>query len=70
MIEKWYVIKVSKENKIKFSETEDYLVSISYEDLEEDVERYGDTIVLITPSEEIARKTKKQLNEFNEQLQE
>ena len=68
MIEKWYVIKVSKENKLNFGETQDYLISLYYDDLEDDIDRYGDTVVLITPSEEIARKTKKQLNEFNEQL--
>ena len=63
MNEKWYVIKVSEENKLNFGEKDDYLVSINYEALEEDVERYGDTIVLITPSEELAKNTKKALNE-------
>lgn len=62
MNKKWYVIKVSEENKLNFRDTEDYIVSIGYDVLEEDVERYGDTIVLITPSEELAKNTKKALN--------
>lgn len=63
MSDKWYVIKISEENKLNFGETEDYLVSINYDALEEDVERYGDTIILITPSKEIAETTKRVLNE-------
>ncbi|MDU1629019.1 MAG: hypothetical protein E6835_00420 [Lactococcus lactis] len=67
MSKKWYVIKVSEENK--FNKKRNYIISPYYDNLEKDIKRNKDTIISITPSEEIARKTKKQLNELNQQLQ-
>ncbi|NBK98911.1 MAG: hypothetical protein EOM50_12990 [Erysipelotrichia bacterium] len=63
MSEKWYVIKVSEENKLNFRDTQYYVTSFYYASLEDDIDRYGDTVVLITPSEELAENTKKALNE-------
>ncbi|ASZ71885.1 hypothetical protein HYP40_gp44 [Lactococcus phage 96401] len=67
MSEKWYVIKVSEENREKYSIPEDY-VAIKYRDgLENTITEYGDTTILITPSKDVAETI---VRELNEQLRE
>lgn len=63
MSEKWYVIKVSEENIEKNIPHDSYVVMKYRAGLETTITYYGDTTVLITPSEEIAESTKRELNE-------
>ena len=63
MIEKWYVVKVSKENKKKYYAPNDFTVFPCSDISNQVIERLGDTIVLVTPSKDIAESTKKVLNE-------
>ena len=67
MSEKWYVIKVREENMEKYFFPDSYVVFPCNEASDQVIKNLGDTIVLITPSKEIADNTKKALNE---QLQE
>lgn len=67
MSEKWYVIKVSEENREKNIPHDSYVVMKYREGLETTITAYGDTTVLITPSKEIAESAKRALDE---QLQE
>lgn len=62
MIEKYYVVKLSKEAKINFGGL-DYIIVFGYEKIEEDVYRHGATPILITPSKEMAKNTLRALNE-------
>lgn len=63
MSEKWYVVKVSEENREKYSIPDDY-VAIKYRyGLEETITEYGDTTVLITPSKNVAETIVRELNE-------
>lgn len=64
---KWCIVKTSEENKIKYEEEENYTIAIYNEKNIKSVNYFNDTIVLITPSKEIAESTKKALDE---QLQE
>ena len=63
MSEKWYVIKVSEENREKNINHDSYVVMKYRAGLETTITCYGDTTVLITPSKEIAESTKKALDE-------
>ena len=67
MSDKWYVIKVSEENREKNIPHDSYVVMKYRAGLETTIKAYGDTTVLITPSKEIAERTKRALDE---QLQE
>lgn len=62
MSEKYYVVKLSKEVKINFGGL-DYIIVFGYEKIEEDMYRHGATPILITPSKEIAERTKRVLDE-------
>ena len=62
MSKKWYIVKVSEENKEKYSITNDYVVLKSRDELEETITEYGDTTVLITPSEIVAETVARELN--------
>ena len=61
MINKWYVIKVSEENK--FNKKRNYIISPYYDNLEKDIKRNKDTIISIIPSKETAENTKRVLDE-------
>lgn len=61
--DKWYVIKVGKENRKNKPWLGNYLVQVYVDGLEETIAEYGDTIVLITTSKEIAENTKRKLDE-------
>ena len=61
MSEKWYVVKLSKEEKLK-SGGLGYMTFIGYDGIEEHMNRYGDIPILVTPSEELAKSTTKALN--------
>ena len=67
MIEKWHVVKVSEENREKYFVPDNYVVFPCNDDYNQVIKNVGDTIILTTPSKEIAGNTKKALNE---QLQE
>lgn len=67
MSEKWYVVKVSEENIEKNIPHDSYVITRCYDGLDKEINRFGDTIILTTPSEEIARNVKRALDE---QLQE
>lgn len=67
MSKKWYIVKVSEENKEKYSITNDYVVLKSRDELQETITEHGDTAVLITPSKNVAETVVRKLNE---QLQE
>lgn len=60
---KWYVIKISEENKKKYGETNNFVICEYYDDLDEFISFYEDTIILITTSKEIAENTKRKLDE-------
>lgn len=63
MSEKWYVIKVSKENREKNIPHDSY-VAIKYRDgLEETITDHGDRIVFITQSKNFAETLVRNLNE-------
>ncbi|ADM73600.1 hypothetical protein LaPh949_gp042 [Lactococcus phage 949] len=61
MSDKWYVIKVSEENK--FNKKRNYIISPYYDNLEKDIKRNKDTIISIIPSKEAAENTKRVLDE-------
>ena len=63
MSEKWYIVKVSDENREKYSIHDSYVVINSRDGLEETITKYGDTIVLITPSKNVAETVVRKLNE-------
>ena len=63
MSDKWYVIKVSEENREKNIPNDSYVVMKYRARLETTITCYGDTTILITPSKEIAENTKRALNE-------
>ncbi|AIX12557.1 hypothetical protein WRP3_054 [Lactococcus phage WRP3] len=63
MIEKWYVVKVSEENKKKYHAPNNFTVFPCNYIFDQAIKRLGDTVVLITPSKDIAERTKKALNE-------
>ncbi|ASZ71837.1 hypothetical protein 88605_46 [Lactococcus phage 88605] len=63
MSEKWYVIKVGDENRKNKPWLGNYLVQVYVDNLEETIIEYGDTTVLVTPSEEVAYRTKRVLDE-------
>lgn len=67
MIEKWHVVKVLEENREKYFVPDSYVVFSCNDVSNQVIKNLGDTIVLTTPSREIAESTKKALNE---QLQE
>ena len=60
---KWYVIKISEENKKKYGETNNFVICEYYDGLDDFISFYEDTIVLVTTSKEIAENTKKVLDE-------
>ena len=60
---KWYVIKISEENKKKYDETNDFVICKYYKGLDERISSYNDTVILITTSIEIAENTKRALDE-------
>ena len=60
---KWYVIKLSEENKKKYNEINNFVICKYYEGLEKRISSYDDTTVLVTTSIEIAENTKKALDE-------
>ena len=62
MSEKYYVVKLSKKEKLK-SGGLGYTTFIGYDGIEEHMDRYGDIPILITPSKELARSTERMLNE-------
>ena len=66
MNDKYYLIKLSEEEKFKFGGL-DYIITFSYKGLEEDINRFGNTTILITPSKELAIST---LGALSEQLRE
>ena len=63
MIEKWYVVKVSEKNKKRFHILDSFVVFPCYDSANQVIEHMGDTVVLTTPSKEIAESTKRALNE-------
>lgn len=63
MSDKWYVVKVSEENKKKYHVPNNFVVFPCNDAFNQVIERLGDTIILITPSKEIAENTKRALNE-------
>lgn len=63
MSDKWYVIKISEEHREKYSIPNGYVVMKYREGLETIIIKYGDTTVLVTPSEDVAYGTKRALDE-------
>lgn len=63
MIEKWYVVKVSEKNNKKYNVQNNFVVFPCTDIFDQVIERLGDTVVLTTPSKEIAESTKRALNE-------
>lgn len=60
---KWYVIKISEENKKEYGETDSFIVCEYYDGLDDRISYYDDTVILITTSIEIAKGTKRALDE-------
>ncbi|QGT53226.1 hypothetical protein HYQ15_gp50 [Lactococcus phage CHPC958] len=63
MSEKWYVVKYSDKTIEDYFLPDSYVVVKYKRGLEKDIIEHGDTVVLITPSKEIAESTKRTLNE-------
>jgi hypothetical protein len=63
MSEKWHVVKVLEENREKYFVPDNYVVFSCNDVSNQVIKDLGDTIVLTTPSKEIAESTKKALNE-------
>lgn len=63
MSEKWNVVKVSEKNKKMFHALDSFVVFPCYDTANKVIEHMGDTVVLITPSKEIAESTKRALDE-------
>lgn len=63
MSEKWHVVKVLEENRKKYFVPDNYVVFSCNDVSNQVIKDLGDTIVLTTPSKEIAESAKKVLNE-------
>ena len=63
MIEKWHVVKVSEENREKYFVPDNYVVFPCNDTYNKIIKNLGDTIVLTTPSKDLAESIKKALDE-------
>ena len=63
MIEKWHVVKVSEENREKYFVPDNYVVFPCNDTSNQVIKNLGDTIVLTTPSRDLAESIKKELDE-------
>ena len=63
MSDKWHVVKVLEENREKYFVPDKYVIFPCNDESNQVIKNLGDTIVLTTPSREIAESTKKALNE-------
>ena len=63
MSDKWHVVKVLEENREKYFVPDSYVVFPCNDESNQVIKNLGDTIVLTTPSREIAESAKKALNE-------